>query len=203
MALRFRAKMKQGDTILINGATGFTGKIAVQLARHYGAKKIIATGRNEQSLQSLLGLGADHIISLKQGDDSLAQEIKSLHGISPIDIVIDYLWGHSAEIILNALKGDGGFSHQTRYVTVGAMSGDKIELSSSILRSSDLQISGSGLGSWASGEVRALINDILPEMFQLAAAGKLKIETIDVNIENIENIWDMHVGDGKRLVVTI
>jgi hypothetical protein len=40
-------------------------------------------------------------------------------------------------------------------------------------------------------------------MFQLAAAGKLKIETIDVNIENIENIWDMHVGDGKRLVVTI
>ena len=49
MALRFRAAMQSGETVLINGATGFTGKIAVQIAKHYGAKKIVVTGRNEQS----------------------------------------------------------------------------------------------------------------------------------------------------------
>src|ERR1051326_3608559 len=68
MALLFRAGMKKGETVLINGATGFTGKIAIQVAKHYGAKKIIATGRNEQSLRSLLALGADEIITVEQDD---------------------------------------------------------------------------------------------------------------------------------------
>ena len=57
----FRAAMQPGDTVLINGATGFTGRVAVQIARHYGAKKVIATGRNPESLQALLDLGADDI----------------------------------------------------------------------------------------------------------------------------------------------
>ncbi len=69
MALRFRAGIKTGETVLINGATGFTGKIAVQVAKHYGAGKIIVTGRNEQTLQSLLTLGADEIVSIKQHDE--------------------------------------------------------------------------------------------------------------------------------------
>ena len=46
MALRFRAGIKPGETVLINGATGFTGQMAIQVAKHYGAKKIIVTGRN-------------------------------------------------------------------------------------------------------------------------------------------------------------
>ena len=70
MALRFRARMKPGETVLINGATSFTGRIAVQIAKHYGAKKIIVTGRNEDSLQALLALGADEIVSVKQDDDT-------------------------------------------------------------------------------------------------------------------------------------
>ena len=70
MALRFRAAMQKGETVLINGATGFTGKIAVQIAKHYGAKTIIVTGRNEETLQSLLALGADEIISLQQDDET-------------------------------------------------------------------------------------------------------------------------------------
>jgi len=203
LALLFRAKIVPGNIVLINGATGFTGKIAVQLAKHYGAKYVIATGRSEQSLQSLGTLGADEIISLKQDDESILQSVRRVHKATPIDIVIDYVWGRSAEAILNALKGDGGFSHRVRYVTVGAMAGDKIELSSSVLRSTDIQISGSGLGSWSRDEVQSLIRDILPEMFQLAADNKLKIETVDCDLENIASIWDMNVSDGKRLVIKI
>ncbi|MEP6803405.1 MAG: zinc-binding alcohol dehydrogenase family protein, partial [Flavobacterium sp.] len=63
MALRFRAGIQPGETVLINGATGFTGQMAIQIAKHYGAKKIIVTGRNEKTLQSLLALGADEVIS--------------------------------------------------------------------------------------------------------------------------------------------
>lgn len=203
LALRFRAGLKEGATVLINGATGVTGKIAVQIAKHYGAKKIIATGRNEQSLQDLLSLGTDEIVSLQQEEDSFISKIKKMHGENPIDIVIDYLWGRSAELILSSLKGNGGFSHRTRYVTVGGMMGDNINLSSSILRSTDIQLSGSGIGSWTREEVAILINEILPEMFQLAADGKLKIETVKCNLEEIEKIWDANIDGGKRLVILI
>ena len=201
MALRFRAGIKQGETVLINGATGFTGKIAVQIAKHYGAKKIIATGRNEETLKALLHSGADEIISVTQEDEQFISQLKEIHNTTPIDIIIDYLWGHTAELILASLKGKGSFTHKTRFVSVGAVTGDKIQLSAENLRSVDLQLSGSGLGSWAKDEIEKLFSEILPEMFELAADNKLKVETVSVSLKEIESLWDMEVADGKRLVV--
>jgi NADPH:quinone reductase-like Zn-dependent oxidoreductase len=203
MGLRFKAAIKPGETVLINGATGFTGRVAVQIAKHYGADKVIATGRNAQSLQELLSLGADEIISLKQSDEQFVVQIKQVHAESPIDIIIDYLWGHTAEMILNSLMGKGAFTHKTRFVSVGAMTGDLIQLSAANLRSVDLQLTGSGLGSWSKEQVRQLFSEILPEMFQLAADGKLTVDTISVKMEDIAGLWDIDVPDGRRLVVTI
>jgi len=203
LALRFRANLQKGETVLINGATGVTGKVAVQIAKYYGAKKVIVTGRNEQSLKELLLLGADEIISLKQDNETFSSQIKTIHRQNPVDVVIDYLWGQSAELILAALKGDGGFSHRTRYVTVGGMMSETITLSSSILRGTDIQISGSGLGSWTREEIKLLITEILPEMFQLAADDKLKLETVNVDLKEIEKVWEMNIDGGKRLVVLI
>ncbi|MCL6216898.1 quinone oxidoreductase family protein [Zunongwangia pacifica] len=203
MALRFRAAMKAGETVLINGATGFTGSVAVQIAKHYGAGKIIVTGRNEQRLQSLLALGADEIIPIKQDDESFLSQIQHLHNNKPIDIIIDYLWGHTAELILEALKGNGAFTHKTRFVSIGSVTGDTIQLSSEILRSVDLQLSGSGLGSWTKEEMQKLFKEIIPEMFQLAADNKLKAETETIQLKDIEKLWDLKVSDGKRIVVTI
>lgn len=203
MGLRFRACMQPGETVLINGATGFTGKIAVQIAKHYGAKKIIATGRNEASLQALLALGADEIVSLKQDDDALIAQLKNIHQNTPVDIIIDYLWGHTAALILSVLKGKGSFSHRTRFVSIGAMTGDTIQLSAENLRSTDLQLSGSGLGSWRKDQVKLLFSEILPEMFQLAANNQLIADTHCVTMKDIEKLWEMDVPDGKRLVVTM
>ena len=203
LALRYRANLQKGETVLVNGATGVTGKIAVQIAKHYGAKKVIVTGRNEQSLKELLSLGANEIISLNQDDESFISQIKTIHKQNPIDIIIDYLWGRSAELILSSLKGNGGFSHRTRFVTVGGMMGDDITLSSSILRGTDIQISGSGLGSWTQEEIESLFTEILPEIFQLAANNKLKIATVNVELKDIEKVWQMNIEGGKRLVVLI
>ena len=203
MALRFRAGIEPGDTVLINGATGFTGRIAVQIARHYGAGKIIATGRNSQSLQELLALGADEFISIQQTDGELIAALRQLHRITPINVVIDYLWGHVAEMILAAIKGDGLVSGRTRFVSVGAMTGDLIQLSAANLRGTDLVLSGSGLGSWTRGQIGLLFSEILPEMFQLAADGKLKVGTTPVRLRDIEKLWEVDVPDGGRLVVRI
>lgn len=203
VALLFRAKLQKGETVLVNGATGVTGKIAVQLAKQYGAKKVIATGRNEQSLKELLLLGADEIISLKQDDGAFVSQLKIIHGQNPIDVILDYLWGQSAELILSAIKGNGGFSHRTRFVTIGGVTGDTITLSSSILRGTDIQILGSGLGTWTREEIKLLITKILPEAFQLSADGLLKIETVNIPINDIEKAWNMNIEGGKRLVVLL
>lgn len=203
MALRFRASMQAGETVLINGATGFTGKIAVQVAKHYGAKKIIVTGRNKQTLQYLLTLGADEIVLTTQSDEDFVTQIKNIHMNTPIDIIIDYLWGHTAELLLASLKGNGSFTHKTRFVSIGSVTGDKIQLSAENLRSVDLQLSGSGLGSWTRDEMKLLFSEILPEMFQLVAENKLKVDTIKVDLKDIEKLWEMEVADGKRLVVII
>jgi NADPH:quinone reductase-like Zn-dependent oxidoreductase len=203
MGLRFRADIQPGDVVLVNGATGFTGQVAVQIARHYGAKKIIVTGRNQQSLNDLLTLGADEIISVAQTDEEFIAQLRSIHADTPIDVIIDYLWGHTAEMILACVKGNGSFTNKIRFVSVGSVTGDLIQLSAANLRSVDLQLTGSGLGAWSKQQVARLFTDILPEMFQLAAEGKLKAGTINVKLEDIAELWNLDVPAGQRLVVVI
>lgn len=203
MALRFRAGVQPGETVLINGATGFTGKTAVQIAKHYGAGKIIVTGRNAETLQQLRSLGADECISLADDDEKVETMLRQLHRETPVDIVIDYLWGGSAEMILFALKGNGRFSHRTRFVSVGAVTGSHIHLSSEMLRSTDLFLSGSGLGSWSKSEMQLLFSKIIPGMFALAAAGKLKADIDTIQLEDIGSLWNMELPAGRRMVVLI
>jgi NADPH:quinone reductase-like Zn-dependent oxidoreductase len=205
LALKYRAEMKAGDTVLINGATGVTGKVAIQIARYYGAKKIIATGRNADSLQLLTALGADEIISLRLEDTEIIDHIKKIHDKNPIDIVIDYTWGHPAEMILTALKGGGlhNISHKVRFVTVGSMAGDEISLSSGILRSSAIVILGSGLGSLPKEAMEMQYTETIPEMMQLATSGKLIIDTETAALKDIETAWQKDIPAGRRLVILI
>jgi len=203
MGLRFKADIQRGDVVLVNGATSFTGRAAVQIAKHYGAKRVIVTGRNQESLNELLELGADEIISVMQSDEQFIAQLKGIHAETPIDVIIDYLWGHTAEMILGCIKGDGSFTNRIRYVSVGSITGDIIQLSAANMRSADLQLTGSGLGAWSRKQVGLLLSEILPEMFQLAAEGKLKVDTITVKMEDIAELWDLDIPGGKRLVVTI
>ena len=203
MALRFRARLQPGETVLINGATSFTGKLAVQLARHLGAGRIIATGRDEQALAALRELGADELVPLQQDDAALTSQLQRLHAAAPFAVIIDYLWGHSAELLLASLRGKGSFTPRTRFVSVGSITGDLLQLSAATLRSVDLQLSGSGLGSWTRAEVQEMLQQMLPEAFQLAAEGRLRVDTTTVPLANIEHLWDQPISSGQRLVVTM
>jgi hypothetical protein len=83
------------------------------------------------------------------------------------------------------------------------MAGDVIQLSAANLRSIDLQLTGSGLGAWSKPQVGKLFAEILPEMFNLAAAGKLTVETTCVKLEDIAELWRLDVPGGRRLVVIV
>lgn len=203
IALMLRAKLQKGQHVLINGATGITGKVAIQMAKHYGASKVSVTGRNEEILKTLVDLGADTLVSLKQSEGDFIEQIKTIDAAKPIDIVIDYLWGHSAKMILEALKGKGQYTHKTKFVNVGAMSGDLMELSSSILRGTDIQLLGSGLGSWNDEEVNTFFKDLLPEAFNLAVSGALKMDTSVYPMTAIDEVWNPAILWNSRLVLTV
>lgn len=131
------------------------------------------------------------------------KKLKEIHEHTPIDVVLDFLWGHPAELILEILKGKGTFTHHTRFVSIGSMAGETIRLSSAILRSVDLQLSGSGLGSWTKEEMTRLFTEILPETFQMAVDKRLKTDTQTIALKDIEQLWDTDLPSGKRLVVII
>lgn len=109
-----RAQLQAGETVLINGATGSAGQLAVQIARYLGAKKIIATGRNAQTLAAL---DADECIKLTADDKTLSGQFSAVSA-AQIDVVIDYLWGHSAELLLPALAKYTSAGSPVRYVQV-------------------------------------------------------------------------------------
>jgi NADPH:quinone reductase-like Zn-dependent oxidoreductase len=202
MALLLRGKLKSGDVVMINGATGVTGQVAVQVAKHYGAEKIIATGRNEKILQKLKMLGADEIISLKQDETSIIQQVKEIHRQTHIDVVIDYLWGRPIELIIQAIHAQGINlnPHKVKVVTVGDMAGQIITLNSGNLRSADIELLGSGLGTFLPKDLMEFSTKILPEIFALAAAGIFQVDVHKEKLENIETAWDSRVH-GKRTVI--
>jgi len=202
LALLMRAKLKKGEVVLINGATGVTGQVAVQMAKHYGASKVIVTGRHAPTLAYLKTLGADEIIPLQENQEALTQAFHRVHQETPIDVVLDYLWGASASAILLALKGKGHYQHPTRFVNVGAMSGDLLPLSSSILRGTDLMLLGSGIGSWTPQETEHFFQVLLPEAFELAVQGQLQLDTVSYSWQQISTIWDKPLAHGQRLVIT-
>ena len=86
-ALTARAKLVPGETVLINGATGSAGRLAVQIAKHLGAKKVIVTGRSSSRLDALPVLGADEVIPLElpeeERDRRLRQEFQHRGGCGP------------------------------------------------------------------------------------------------------------------------
>src|SRR5712691_845795 len=105
LPLVWRAGLKPGETVLILGATGVSGKLAIQIAKHLGAGRVVAVGRSAQVLETLPDLGADATISLDQSDQDLTTAFVREASQAKFDIILDYLWGRPTEILLDALTG--------------------------------------------------------------------------------------------------
>jgi NADPH:quinone reductase-like Zn-dependent oxidoreductase len=183
-ALAERAKLMKGETVLINGATGVSGRLAVQIAKYLGAGKVIATGRNAGTLQSLRALGADVTISLAQDIDTLESEFQQ-NFKDGIGVVLDYLWGQSAELLLAAGAKAAPEAVPLRFVQIGSMSAANITLPSAALRSSAIELMGSGIGSIPMPRLLASIEQLL----NATIPGGFEIATNPVPLSQVEDHW--------------
>ncbi len=198
LTLQQRAKVVKGETVLILGATGVTGKLAVQIAKLLGAGRVVACGRNPHALEKLPELGADVTIQLGLPDGDLKKIFAREAGEAGFNVVIDYVWGRPAEILLAAITRPefAVINPETRLVQVGESAGPTISLPAAVLRSTALTILGTaGIPS------HEVLVAAMRQILDWGAQRVLQIETESVPLSEIEQVWQRQETAGRRLVV--
>jgi NADPH2:quinone reductase len=178
LALERRAELQEGETVVILGATGVVGSIAVQVARLLGAGRVVAAGRSKAGLKRAERLGADATVRLDASGAALTADIKAAAG-GDVDVVFDPLWGHPAAAALEALRFRG------RLVNLGQSAGAMASFPSVNVRFRELAILGH-TNFAASPEVKRAA---LERMFAHAAAGELSAEYEELPLAQVGEAW--------------
>jgi NADPH:quinone reductase-like Zn-dependent oxidoreductase len=197
LSLAYRAKLVRGENVLILGATGVTGKLAVKIARLLGATRIVAAGRNQQALHALHDLGASATISLALPSAELSDAFVREAGQAGFQVVIDYVWGRPAEAFFAAItrREFAVIQSETRFVQVGESAASSITLPAAVLRSTALTLLGT-----AGIPARDVLVEAFQQVMAYAATGDLQIDTEKVSLADIENAWQRE-QPARRLVI--
>ena len=176
----------EGATVLVVGATGTSGLLAVQVAKALGAARVVAAGRNADGLARAAELGADATFTL--GDDLAAPLAEAAGPDGAYDIVLDYLWGPVAAAVLQALVANRVDPHRpVRFVNIGNLAGAELALPAAVVRSSAIQVSGHGIGSFP----MELMGPAVRAMFAAALEGRLTVDFVERPLSEVGAAWDL------------
>jgi NADPH2:quinone reductase len=179
MPLVEEAGLRHGETVLVLGATGAVGQLAVQVAHRMGAARVIGVARDTGALECLLGLGADAVVALRAGEDSgqLADRLLAAAGL--VDVVFDGLYGMPLEAALRVC------APRARVVNVGNPAGPTAEIPAGLLRGRQLTLSGfAGLHTPLRDKRAALT-----WLWTALAHGELGIEVRTFHLEDLPAAW--------------
>ena len=196
VALRRRVPLESGQSVLVLGATGNAGTMAVQIAKRLGAGRVVGAGRDPDRLQALASFGADEVVPLTSDSDGAARALGAAAGEA--DIVIDYLWGKPAEQAMTALlTARSDRSRALNWIQIGAMAGPTIELPSVALRSANLRIQGNGQGAVSTAAYLAELPSLVDEI----NAGTIAVSPRVMSLADVEAIWTRPDPPGERTVL--
>ena len=197
IALSRRIRFQAGSNVLILGATGSAGQLAVQVARLFGAGQIIAVARDADRLAGLTALGATHTVLL--GGDAEADARRLGEVATEVDVVLDYLWGAPTAAAISALTSRRADPEQPlTWIEIGSSAGVTASIPSEALRSIPLQLVGSGQGSVGPRDILA----VLPALVQEITAGTFSIDVRPVPLADVELAWADAVTSTRRIVLT-
>lgn len=185
----------EGAHVLVTGATGAVGLVAVQLAKLMGAARVVAAGRNNERLERALSLGADATVEL--GDGLAAEHLRARFSDAAagrLDVALDPLWGEPARAAIDALTRGGV------YVSFGQAASPAAELSGIPMRNRGVTIVGHS-GAWATPSER---QEALARAHELAryAGTQLVLDTEELALDEIGDAWErLSRSAGRRLVV--
>jgi NADPH:quinone reductase-like Zn-dependent oxidoreductase len=199
IALRQRIQFPAGANVLVLGATGNAGRMAVQVARLFGAGRVIAAARNADLLAGLPALGATSTVLLESGSGADVVQRRLGQPGTDVDVVLDYLWGEPAATVLTALiraRADAG--RPLTWIEIGSVAGPVAPIPSAALRAARLQMVGSGQGSVAT---RAILAE-LPDLAREISKGTFGIDVRAVPLTDVERAWADCGQARERIVIT-
>ena len=189
LAMTRRAQLQPGETVLVLGASGVLGSIAVQVAKLIGAGRVIAAARDDRALARAKDLGADATVDLKQ-IEGLTERIREASR-GQLQVVIDPIWGAAAVAALEAMSPLG------RFVQLGQAAGPEATVKSATVRGRYLSILGYGsfLVPWEEQVVA------YRRLVEYAAAGKIKVEVEVLPLEAAPDAWKRQATSPHRKLV--
>jgi NADPH:quinone reductase-like Zn-dependent oxidoreductase len=179
VALRRRVPLQPGQSVLVLGATGNAGSMAVQVAKHLGAGRVVGAGRNPERLAGLRAVGADEVVALSDDDQATADHLAS------------------AAAMMAILKARANRSRALDWIQIGAMAGPTIELPSVALRSANLRIQGNGQGAVSPEGYLAE----LPSLVEEISRGTITVNARAVPLADVETAWNAPGPPGLRTVL--
>ncbi|MEV6631731.1 zinc-binding alcohol dehydrogenase family protein [Actinoplanes sp. NPDC051470] len=192
VALRRRVPLEPGQSVLVLGATGNAGQLAIQVAKRLGAARVVAAGRNSARLATLPALGADTTVPLDGSPYALAE------AAAEVDIVLDYLWGQPAtDAIMAVLRARPDRSRAMNWIQIGSVAGPTITLPSVALRSANFRLQGNGQGAVST---RAYLEE-LPALIQEINTGAIEVTAAESRLADIEKLWSTPEKPGTRTVL--
>jgi len=196
VALRQRIGFRRGQSVLVLGATGSAGQLAVQVARHLGAGRVIAAGRSQERLAALPDLGADELVLLGGDPGLVARRLGE--ACAEVDVVLDYLWGQPAADAMAAIavrRTDP--ARPLAWIQIGSVAGPTAAVASAALRATGLQIVGSGQGSVPAQGILAE----LPDLASQISGGSFRIDARVLPLAEVSAGWSDTRSD-HRIVLT-
>jgi NADPH2:quinone reductase len=192
LPLSWRAQMQPRETVLVLGATGAVGQIAVQAAKLLGAGRVVAAGRDATLLARATELGADATVELKGTAEELTAAFREAAG-GEVDVVVDPLWGIPASAAVDALATGG------RLVQLGQSAGADATFSSARIRGRGIDIRGfSNFGTPV--EVRRAAYATLLEH---AIAGRIVVDVERISLRDVADAWARLAAGAHRKLLLV
>jgi NADPH:quinone reductase-like Zn-dependent oxidoreductase len=190
MPLAWLARVRPGESVLVLGATGAVGSVAVQAAKILGAGRVVGAGRDAARLERASELGADAVVELEA--EGLAERLAAAFAGAPPTVVFDTLWGPPLEAAAVA-AGPGA-----RIVHLGQSAGLNATLPSGVVRGKQLQILGYSNFAVPHEEIADGYRDLLGH----AAAGRIRVDAEAIPLGTVAEAWARQArGAGTKLVI--
>jgi NADPH2:quinone reductase len=185
-----RAPVRSDDRVLVLGASGTAGSVAVQAARLLGAERIVAAGRDQERLERARELGADATVSLE--GEGLAERLREASGGDGPTLVVDLLWGDPVRAAVEAAAPGA------RIVHVGQSAGPETTLASASVRGKQLAILGHSNFGMSADERNRAYRDLAEHV----AAGRIRIDVETYDLDRVADAWAAQ-SRGAKAVVTV
>lgn len=193
MSLIETAGLREGESVLVLGATGAVGQLAVQICRLHGAGRVTAAARDPAALDRLLPMGADALVALRPGEEEASLCARLAAAAGPVNVILDGLYGPPLQAALLTC------APRARVINIGNLAGATAQLPAGLLRGRQLALTGFAGLQTPLREKRAALNWLWAKL----ASGELHIDVRTFTLDQLPTAWSAQAASPHAKCVVL